>query len=79
MMVVTRYFSSANGEVNKCNCDLKEWDGVDHGIITGTHNLPVQQLLFGDSDGPYRKKFKIIIESKTGMLHICSILYGPKI
>ena len=50
--------------MNKCNCDLKEWDGVDSGVITGTHNLPVQQLLFGDSDGPYRKQFKIMIRQE---------------
>ena len=61
------FFSSANGEENKCNCDLKDWDGVDHGILTGTHNLPVQELLFGDSDGPFRKEVKALERTKIFM------------
>ena len=54
------FVSSANGEENKCSCDLKDWNGIDNGILTGRDNLPVKQLLFGDSDGPYRKEFAFV-------------------
>ena len=49
---------SSNLENNKCNCDQKNWDDVDNGILTDTRTLPVQQLRFGDSEGPYRNEFE---------------------
>ena len=45
--------SSANGESNKCNCDQKNWDDYDEGILRGKDQLPIKKLYYGDSDGPY--------------------------